>query len=72
MEPSAHLDSFARDNLPPASEWPEVLLDGPDVAYPRRFNCAAELVDAMVRQGHGERVALSWRKFERMENMTYG
>lgn len=72
MEPSAHLDSFARDNLPPASEWPEFLLDGPDVAYPKRFNCAAELVDAMVRQGHGERVALRWRQDERIETMTYG
>ena len=38
------------------------LLDGPDVAYPERLNCAAELVDAMVARGQGGRVALRWRQ----------
>ena len=37
MEASAHIDTFARDNLPPGDQWPEFLLDGPDVAYPKRF-----------------------------------
>ena len=58
METSAHIDTFARDNLPPGELWPEFLLDGPDVAYPKRMNCAVELVDAMVERGHGER---AWR-----------
>ena len=32
MEVSAHIDTFARDNLPPGEQRPEILLDGPDVA----------------------------------------
>jgi len=61
MERSAHLDTFARDNLPPESEWPEFLLEGnPDVAYPARLNCAVELVDAHIAKGNGDRIALRW------------
>jgi len=71
MERSAHLDTYARDHLPPADEWPEFLLDGPDVAYPARFNCAVELLDAMVARGHGERVALRWRRDGAQATMTY-
>lgn len=54
---SAHLDSFARDRLPPRSQWPE-LLAMPDVVYPARMNAAVELLDRMVEQGHGDAVAL--------------
>jgi len=62
MQTSAHIDTFARDNLPPLDQWPELLLEGnPDVAYPARLNCAVELVDAHVAQGNGERIALRWR-----------
>ncbi|NIC06809.1 benzoate-CoA ligase family protein [Billgrantia bachuensis] len=53
---SAHADTFARDNLPPGHEWPELRLDGFD--YPERLNAAVELCDRWVEQGHGERVAL--------------
>ena len=71
MERSAHLDTYARDHLPPADEWPELLLDSPDVAYPARMNCAVELVDAMVARGHGQRVALRWRRDGAAATMTY-
>src|SRR5690606_37479464 len=71
MERSAHLDTYARDHLPPADEWPEFLLDSPDVAYPARMNCAVELVDAMVARGHGERVALRWRRDGAAAALTY-
>ncbi|ARP91933.1 2-aminobenzoate-CoA ligase [Bordetella genomosp. 9] len=57
---SAHVDTFARDNLPPPEEWPVLLLDGPDTQYPPRFNSAVELVDAHVARGQGGRVALRW------------
>jgi len=57
MEPSAHVDTFARDNLPPQDQWPVFLLDNPDVAYPARFNCATELLDSTIDAGHGERPA---------------
>jgi 2-aminobenzoate-CoA ligase len=58
MEPSAHVDTFARDNLPPQDQWPVLLLDHPDVSYPKRLNCATELLDATIANGHGERVAI--------------
>jgi 2-aminobenzoate-CoA ligase len=57
---TAHVDTFARDNLPPLAEWPELLLDGPDTRYPARLNCAVELVDTVVARGDGQRPALRW------------
>ncbi len=53
---SAHVDTFARDNLPPFDEWPELLLDGFD--YPERLNAAVELTDRLVEQGLGDHTAL--------------
>ncbi len=52
---SAHLDTFARDNLPPDDQWPAIDLDLPGLDYPARMNCATELLDKMVAAGHGER-----------------
>ena len=54
--PSAHLDSFSRDNLPPFEQWPDFLLDG--FEYPDHLNAAVELTDCMVDQGFGDHVAL--------------
>ncbi|CAM4351986.1 AMP-binding protein [Bordetella muralis] len=71
MERSAHQDTFARDHLPPPEEWPEFLLDSPDVNYPERMNCAAELVDAAVMAGRGDRIALRWRQGDQLKTMTY-
>ncbi|ARP83743.1 2-aminobenzoate-CoA ligase [Bordetella genomosp. 8] len=31
---TAHVDTFARDNLPPPEEWPELLLEGLDAVAP--------------------------------------
>ncbi len=45
LTPSAHVDTFCRDNLPPIDEWPDLLLDHPDVQYPDGLNCAVELLD---------------------------
>jgi 2-aminobenzoate-CoA ligase len=58
MTASAHVDSFARDNLPPKAQWPELLFDRPELKYPARMNCAAELVDRHVAAGRGARIAL--------------
>ncbi|MDB5092594.1 MAG: 2-aminobenzoate-CoA ligase [Candidatus Eremiobacteraeota bacterium] len=55
---SAHVDTFAADNLPPREEWPEFLFTLPELQYPQQLNCAAELLDAMVARGFGERTAL--------------
>jgi 2-aminobenzoate-CoA ligase len=48
---TAHLDSFARDNLPPRELWPEFSFDLPELQYPERLNCATELLDRMVERG---------------------
>ena len=56
LRPSAHIDTFARDNLPPRAQWPELLLEGFD--YPDRLNAAVELTDAMVAKGFGDHTAL--------------
>jgi 2-aminobenzoate-CoA ligase len=49
---SGHVDTFCRDNLPPARLWPEFLSELPELRYPDRLNCAAELLDAAIEQ-HG-------------------
>ena len=56
LGPSAHTDTFARDNLPPPGQWPDLKLDGFD--YPERLNAAVELTDAMVARGFGDHTAL--------------
>jgi len=56
MLPTAHVDSFARDNLPPAELQPEFLLNG--FQYPDRLNAAVELTDRMVEKGFGDHSAL--------------
>ncbi|NEC05123.1 AMP-binding protein [Streptomyces sp. SID7909] len=47
MDPktSAHIDGFAREHLPPVEQWPELLFELPELRYPDRLNCAAELLD---------------------------
>jgi len=58
MERSAHVDTFARDHLPPQEQWPVFMLDNADVAYPARFNCATELLDRAIERGYGDRPAI--------------
>ncbi len=56
LGPTGHADTFARDHLPPANQWPDFLLDG--FEYPQWLNIGHELTDAMVEKGFGDRVAL--------------
>ena len=58
LGPSAHVDTFARDNLPPFAQWPDLLLDRPEFQYPERLNAAVELTDRMVEKGFGDQTAL--------------
>src|SRR5439155_23267642 len=58
MSYTAHTDTFARDNLPPRSQWPEFLFELPELKYPARLNCATELLDKPVTRGYGHRIAL--------------
>ncbi len=52
-EPSAHIDTFTRDNLPPRHEWPDFIFPLPALRYPARLNCASVLLDDMIAAGHG-------------------
>ena len=58
MLPSGHIDTFARDNLPPQDQWPDFRFTRPEVQYPERLNCAVELLDRHVERGDGDRVCL--------------
>jgi 2-aminobenzoate-CoA ligase len=48
--PSAHLDTFARDNLPPEDEWPVLTFRLPQLQWPERFNCAEWLLDKALQE----------------------
>ncbi|MGY3697292.1 2-aminobenzoate-CoA ligase [Bradyrhizobium sp. USDA 3240] len=58
LGPSGHVDDFARRNLPPSAQWPQLLLDRPEFSYPDYLNAAVELTDRIVEQGMGDRTAL--------------
>ncbi|MFJ6455243.1 AMP-binding protein [Paenarthrobacter sp. NPDC091669] len=58
MMPSAHVDTFTRDHLPPADTWPALEFTLPELHYPERLNAAAVLIDDAVDQYGAERPAL--------------
>jgi 2-aminobenzoate-CoA ligase len=58
MHRSAHLDSFSRDHLPSRDQWPDFVFGLPELNYPDRFNCAAELLDRWAASEHGSRPCL--------------
>jgi 2-aminobenzoate-CoA ligase len=66
---SAYTDHFARAHLPPVDLWPELRFDLPELQYPPRLNCVAELLGGALAAGAGGRVAilgaqLSWTYVE--------
>ena len=56
LGPSGHFDTFARDNLPPPDQWPDLLIG--NFHYPEWLNAGVELADRMVDKGFGDHVAL--------------
>ena len=58
MTYTAHVDTFARDNLPPRESWPEFVFELPDLVYPERLNCATALLDRAIDRGWGGRTAI--------------
>jgi 2-aminobenzoate-CoA ligase len=56
--PSAHVDTFARDNLPPPALQPEFIFELPELKFPAQLNCATELLDRHVAEGRGDRVCI--------------
>jgi 2-aminobenzoate-CoA ligase len=67
MIPSAHVDTFARDSLPPQDQWPEFRFTLPELQYPDRLNCVTEFVDKWVANDGGRIAILS-----PAETLTYG
>src|SRR6516162_7865375 len=59
LDPSCHVDTFAREHLPPRDQWPVMHAAGlPGLRYPTRLNAAVELLDAMVERGFGSHPCL--------------
>jgi 2-aminobenzoate-CoA ligase len=58
LSPSAHVDTFCRDSLPPADQWPDLLFDLPELRYPERLNCAGVLLDDVVAERGPDRPCL--------------
>jgi len=58
MTATAHADTFARDNLPPREQWPEMVFELPFLRYPERINIADALLMGAIGQGYGQRAAI--------------
>jgi 2-aminobenzoate-CoA ligase len=68
LSPSAHTDTFCRDRLPPPGQWPKFRFDLPELRYPERLNCAAELLDVTAAREGPDRPCL----LSPTDTWTYG
>ncbi|MEV4619129.1 AMP-binding protein [Asanoa sp. NPDC049573] len=76
LKPSAHVDTFCRDHLPPFDQWPEMIFELAEVRYPDRLNCAVELLTAVIARLGPDRPCLltptgetwTYGELERMSN----
>src|ERR1700684_4704771 len=58
LSPSAHVDTFTRDHLPPAHLWPAIEFTIPELPSPHRLNAATELIDVPTETHGASRPAL--------------
>ncbi|KQQ96322.1 2-aminobenzoate-CoA ligase [Arthrobacter sp. Leaf141] len=58
MMPSAHVDTFTRDHLPPAETWPALEFTLPELHYSERLNAAGVLIDDTIANFGADRPAL--------------
>src|SRR5882757_1992966 len=72
---TAYVDSFARDHLPPADQWPDFIFTRPELQYPARLNCVGNFLDRWVDEGRGDApcilssdVSHSYRQLQRLVN----
>ena len=56
--PTAHVDTFCRDHLPPHDQWPELVFTLPELHYPERLNAASALLDDVIARHGGDRPCL--------------
>jgi 2-aminobenzoate-CoA ligase len=68
LSPSAHVDTFCRDNLPPAEQWPALRFDLPELHYPEQVNCATALLDEVIAAHGPDRPCL----LTAVDSWTYG
>jgi 2-aminobenzoate-CoA ligase len=68
LSPSAHADTFCRDNLPAPDLWPDLEFTLPDLIYPERLNAADELLNPTIEAGGADRRCL----LTPTETWTYG
>jgi 2-aminobenzoate-CoA ligase len=68
LSPSAHVDTFCRDNLPPPGQFPDLQFTLPVLAYPDRLNCAEALLDKTIQVHGAERPCL----LSESETWSYG
>jgi 2-aminobenzoate-CoA ligase len=68
LSPSAHADTFCRDNLPAPQLWPDLEFTLPELAYPSRLNAADELLNPTIEAGGADRSCL----LSPTETWTYG
>lgn len=69
--PSAHVDTFANDHLPPREQWPELIFELPELQFPARLNCATELLDRWVEKGEGARLCIQGHDLRGDVRWTY-
>jgi 2-aminobenzoate-CoA ligase len=75
MTSTAHIDTFARDNLPAPDAQPDFVFTLAEVQYPERINCVSRFLDRWVEEGHGDQpcllspqVSYSYRELQRLVN----
>ncbi len=56
--PTSHVDTFVRDNLPQPELLPEFVFSTDALQFPARLNSAAELLDKKIAQGFGANNAI--------------
>lgn len=57
-KPTAHLDTFARNNLPARGDLPETLFTLESLQFPDQLNCAAAILERHITQGRGRATAI--------------
>src|SRR5947209_9268556 len=72
---SAHVDTFARDHLPPHDLWPQFIFTRSELQYPQRLNCVVQFLDRWVELGHGDgpcifspTISYSYSELQRLVN----
>ena len=75
MTPTAHIDTFARDNLPAPDAQPNFIFALDEVRYPERINCVTRFLDRWVEEGRGDAPCLlspnvnySYRELQQLVN----